>query len=53
MMLYSVASHSGVTYSWGLAYNLLGEKLTGINIFPPNVYDTSTWTRASSAFLQS
>ena len=35
-----LASHPAVAHSWGLAYNLLGEKLTGIDIFPRSVYDT-------------
>lgn len=26
-------------YSWGLSYNMLGDKLLGLNLFPASVYE--------------
>lgn len=39
-------SHLTLSYnndtSWGLSYNLYGEKLLGFNLFPQSVFDTRT-----------
>jgi len=42
----SDGSHLKLAYgndaSWGLAYNLFGEKLTGVSVFPSSVYSLIT-----------
>ena len=38
---FSIVYVANFIISWGLAYNLYGEKMTGLSIFPESVYNTS------------